>query len=76
MRQFVDLLSRTVLTDNPDGMFIRLDWNYYRRDRLANSCESEPPTSFLVFENEADQQAFITLIEDHGKRAAERDVKP
>lgn len=64
MYKFVDLLSRAVKTDQPEGMFIRLDWYYYEAADVTMVNNSQRPTSFLKFDTESDAQAFLALMEE------------
>jgi hypothetical protein len=63
MHQFVDLLSRAVKTDSPDGLFIRLDWYYYDASVTNNSNAWQHPSVFLSFSSASDEQEFLTLMD-------------
>jgi len=62
MKQFVDLLSRATKTDDPTGVFIRMNWYYYDSANQDDDTTSRP-TVFLHFENETDEQEYLELIE-------------
>ena len=65
--KYVDVLSRAVKTDDPSGMFIRLNWSYYDSTVQDQGRTTRFPVAFLRFENETDEQAFFDLIDEWNK---------
>ncbi len=64
MRLFVDLLSRAEITDDPNGLFVRLDWYYYDAATGNHTDVWIRPTVYLRFANETDEQEFLNLMAD------------
>jgi hypothetical protein len=62
--KFVDMLSRTSRTDDPTGLFIQLNWNYYDSTATSGNEYEQYPVVYLRFENPADELAYLTLMED------------
>lgn len=60
MTRFTDLLQRGILTDDPSGMFMRLNWYEYNGSQTNTQPE---PVCYLRFEG-ADEKAMIALIEE------------
>ena len=58
MTKFTDILQRGKLTDDPSGLFVRLNW--YEYDGSVNPQKSEP-VCYLSFD-EADSQSLATLV--------------
>ena len=58
MTRFTDLLQRGILTDDPSGMFMRLNWYEYNGSQTTMQSE---PVCYLRFEG-ADETAMIALI--------------
>ncbi|MFH1512542.1 MAG: hypothetical protein ABIG45_04205, partial [Bacillota bacterium] len=64
MHLFVDLLSRAEITDDPNGLFVRLDWNYYDSTAADDADAWTRPTVYLRFTNETEEQEFLNLMAD------------
>lgn len=64
MEKFVDLLSRATVTDDPSGVFIRLNWYYYDSTSTDPDADYSRPKVFLHFENEEDEQEYLNLIDE------------
>jgi hypothetical protein len=59
MTRFADILQRGTLTDDPTGLFLRLNWFEY--DGTSAPVRSEP-VCYIAF-SDADEQALITLVQ-------------
>ena len=64
MRRFIDVLSSAVLTDDPEGVFIRLNWYYHNEALEGKDYDYVRPSVFLRFDNEADEQEFLDLFKE------------
>jgi ABC-2 type transport system permease protein len=64
LRRFAEALADTELTDDPTGLFLSLDWNYYQEAYDGESGEFNHPAAYLRFKDEASEQAFVTLIRE------------
>ncbi|MBN1777617.1 MAG: hypothetical protein JW811_05800 [Clostridiales bacterium] len=67
LREFVDLLSKTVMTDDPDRVFVWLNWYYYDSTVDREYGMSGRQNVYLAFEDPQDEQEFITLYEQWEK---------
>jgi hypothetical protein len=60
MTKFTEILQRGRLTDDPSGLFVRLNW--YEYDGTTNPQKNEP-VCYLSFD-EADAQTLATLVDN------------
>lgn len=61
LQKFEDVLSRATLTDDPSGLFVRLNWYEYDS---SNRQSSNEPTCFLKFSKE-DEALITSLVEEY-----------
>lgn len=66
LQKFEDVLSRATLTDDPSGLFVRLNWYEYDS---SNRQSTNEPVCFLKF-SQADEALVTSLVEEY--RAATR----
>ncbi len=65
--KFMDILVKATMTDDPQGLFVRLNWYYYDSASMKQNAYYDTrvqPTAFLRFDTQEDEQAFVDLVNE------------